>query len=95
MTKYEAIELMISELRKAEEKFPGWPVDPVHGAAIVAEEAGELTQAALDLYYGRGDREKMRKEAAQTAAMGLRFLFNEAIMEETGRVEQREDKGDE
>lgn len=64
------IEEIFSELRKAEAKFPGWPDDVVHGAGIVAEEAGETMQAALGLYYGRGSVEKLRKEAAQTRCDG-------------------------
>jgi NTP pyrophosphatase (non-canonical NTP hydrolase) len=76
MTKDQVIEKVFEELRKAEEKFPGWPDDPVHGAAIVAEEAGELQKAALDFYYGRHlSADEMKKEAAQTAAMGIRFLL--------------------
>ncbi len=72
----QVIDLIFGELRKAEEKFPGWPTDPVHGAAIVGEEAGELTQAALDFYYGRERyRDKMQKEAAQVGAMAIRFLI--------------------
>ena len=65
------------ELRAAEDKFPGWPTDPVHAGAIVAEEAGELSQATLQYYYGsrRTSVEEMRKEAAHTAAMAIRFLL--------------------
>ena len=71
-----ALRAMFQELTKAEAKFPGWPDDPVHGACIVAEETGEMCQAALDYYYGRAKSlRKLRKEAAQTAAMGLRMLF--------------------
>lgn len=73
------INLIFIELKRAEEKFPGWPRDPVHGAAIVAEEAGELQKAALDFYYDRHvGIDEMRKEAAHTAAMGLRFLLGMA-----------------
>jgi len=76
MTRNEAILMVFDELKKAEAKFPGWPVDIVHGSAIVAEEAGELTQAALDYYYLRSSSIRPAlKEAAQTAAMALRFLF--------------------
>jgi NTP pyrophosphatase (non-canonical NTP hydrolase) len=64
------------EILRAEKKFPGWPVDPVHGAAIVAEEAGEALQAALDYYYGRADERALRKELLHTAAMAMRFLKN-------------------
>lgn len=66
---------IMAELTRAEAKFPDWPADPVHAAAIVAEESGELTQASLDFYYHREEaRDKMRTEALHTAAMALRFL---------------------
>ncbi len=76
MTYAEAIELVYRELERAREKFPHWPTDPIHAAAIVAEEAGELVKAALDYTYLEGTHEDMDKEAAQTAAMGIRFLMN-------------------
>lgn len=64
------------EILRAEKKFPGWPADTVHGAAIVAEEAGEAVKAALDFHYGRGDERQLRKELIHTAAMAMRFLKN-------------------
>jgi NTP pyrophosphatase (non-canonical NTP hydrolase) len=70
-----AIDMIFAELEKAEDKFPGWPVDPVHGVAIMAEECGETVQAALDYYYERGTKEQVMKEAAQTGAMAIRYLF--------------------
>jgi hydroxypyruvate isomerase len=70
-----AIHIIFEELKKAEIKFPGWPVDPVHGAGIMAEEAGEAVRAALDLYYGRGCKGDLIKEIAQTGAMAIRFLI--------------------
>jgi NTP pyrophosphatase (non-canonical NTP hydrolase) len=71
-----AFDEIFQELKRAEKKFPGWPEDPVHAAAILAEEAGELVQAALDFFYGREKNpEKMRLEAAQTGAMAVRFLI--------------------
>ncbi len=76
MRRTEAINSMYDELAKAEAKFPEWPRDPIHAAAIVSEEAGELTQAALQTAYEDGDPEKMKKEAIQTAAMALRFLIH-------------------
>ena len=69
------IDALFAELRKAEAKFPGWPDDVVHGAAIMAEETGEAVKAALDLYYGRGSREQLWKETAQTGAMAIRLLL--------------------
>jgi hypothetical protein len=64
------------ELEAAERKFPAFPIDPIHAAAILQEEAGELVQAALQFTYENGNFEAMRKEAVQTGAMALRFLLN-------------------
>lgn len=69
---------IFAELRKAEEKFPGWPEDNIHGVAILVEEAGEAMQAALDVYYRGKDIDFLKKELAQSAAMAIRALF--AIM---------------
>jgi hypothetical protein len=72
-----AITYIFEALREAEEKLPGYPNDPVHAAAILVEEAGELMQAALDYYYGRAKtKRKMAREAAQAGAMALRFLLH-------------------
>ena len=70
------IEEVFRELSRAEKKFPSFPDDIVHGSAVINEEAGELTQACLDYYYGREEgMDKIFKEAVQATAMGLRFLF--------------------
>ena len=66
--------VVADELEQAERVFPSWPVDPIHAAAIVAEEAGELVQAALQFRYQDGSKEAMRREAIHTIAMGIRFL---------------------
>lgn len=88
LTQIQVIDEIFAELRRAEAKFPGWPDDVVHGAAIVAEESGELVQASLDLFYNRGNREHVIKEAVQTAAMSLRFLLNFATRSETIHVDK-------
>ena len=68
---------ILLEMKRAEQLHPDWPSDPVHAAAIVCEESGELVQAALDYQYGRSpDTSKIRAEAVQTAAMALRLLRN-------------------
>ena len=69
---------IFAELHRAETKFPRYPRDPVHAAAIVAEELGELQRAILHWTYERnkGGFDDVRSEALQTAAMGLRFCFN-------------------
>jgi len=62
------------ELVKARRKFDWWPDDPVDAAAIVAEEAGELIRAALQVKFEGGSLKDTKKEAVQTAAMAIRFL---------------------
>lgn len=68
--------LVLESLIKAKTKFPEWPIDPVHAAAIVVEEAGELQQAALQYCYEDGGIEQIKKEALHTAAMAFRILQN-------------------
>ncbi len=68
--------MVFDELQRAERKFPGFPTDPVHAAAVLAEEVGELQQACLQWTYEGGRLEDVTKEAVQSAAMALRFLFN-------------------
>ena len=75
---------ILKELKRAKKKHPNWPDHIVAQAAIVSEESGELTRAALQWKYERApdeegqarQREDLRKEATQTAAMAIRFLEN-------------------
>jgi len=71
------IKIILDELKNAEEEFPWWPADPVHAASIASEEAGELTKAVNDFYWGR-EKNKLgiEKEAVHAAAMYIRFLIN-------------------
>jgi hypothetical protein len=68
--------MVFEELRRAERKFPGFPTDPIHAAAVLAEEVGELQQACLQWTYEGGSLEAVTTEAVQSAAMALRFLVN-------------------
>ena len=68
------LEDILVEYLRARAKHPEWPTDPVHAAAVLGEESGELTQAALQFYYDDGNRGSMRREAVQCGAMSLRFL---------------------
>jgi len=65
------------EFQRATEKHPKWcgADDIIHGAAVVAEESGELVRAALMAQYENGSIVEMQKEAVQTGAMALRFLL--------------------
>ena len=76
MTPEDVIRLIARELKRAKAKHPTWPEDQVHAAAIVAEEAGEAVQAALNHTYGDGGLDELRLELAQTAAMTIRALTN-------------------
>ena len=76
MTKKEVLDLIITELRRAETKFPWWPADPVHAAGIVCEEASELMQAALDVYLRGRPFNEFRKEAVSVGAMAVRLLLH-------------------
>ena len=68
------IDAILKEVERAETKFPDWPSDMVHAAAIVGEESGELTRAALQWTYEGGDILEAQIEAVQVACTAIRFL---------------------
>lgn len=67
---------VLAEIARAIKKFPKWPTDPLHAAAIIAEECGELQKSVLEAVYEphKGSRDNIKAEAVQTAAMCLRFI---------------------
>ena len=66
---------ILAELERAKAKFPKWPSDPIHAAAIVGEESGELIRAAVIHVYENGSEAECWNEAAvQAAATAIRFL---------------------
>lgn len=71
-----AIEQILEEAKRATQKFPTWPTDPLHALAILGEEFGELTKDMLQLTYEphKTNKDKVRIEAIQTAAMALRLF---------------------
>lgn len=81
MTRDDAITAVFAELQRAEHKFPGFPTDPIHAVAVIAEELGELQQACLQWTYEDGDMAAIKKEGVQTTAMALRFLFHLELLE--------------
>lgn len=70
--------LVLEQIRIAELKHPDWPEDIIHAAAIIAEESGEVVQAALQFVYEGTRISEVRAEAVQTAAVCMRLLLNTA-----------------
>jgi len=68
------LQSILDELERAKAKFPKWPRDIIHAAAIVGEESGDLTRAAVIAVYENGSETDCQTEAIQTAATALRFL---------------------
>ena len=70
------IDMALAEVTKAVAKFPTWPTDPIHAAAVLNEEVGELNKAVLQAVYEphKSGPQDVRDEAVQVAAMALRFL---------------------
>jgi hypothetical protein len=69
---------VLAELERATAKFPTWPTDPLHAVCVLGEEFGELQKAVLQHTYEphKSNRNDVREEAIQTAAMALRFLLS-------------------
>jgi hypothetical protein len=74
MNDAQIFEVVKLALASAREKYPDWPVDIVHAAAVVAEESGELVQAALDWHYKGARIERTFEEAIHTIVTAVRFL---------------------
>jgi hypothetical protein len=69
------LQAILVEYLRARAQHPAWPTDPVHASAVLAEESGELMQAALDFCYGKDTHKRhMMLEAVQCGAMSIRFL---------------------
>ena len=70
------LEPVLTELQAAMNKFPTWPTDPIHALAVLGEEYGELNKDVLQMTYEphKTDKNRIRTEAIQTAAMAIRFL---------------------
>jgi hypothetical protein len=71
----EASLAILAEVDRASLLYPDWPVDPVHAAAVLAEESGETVQAALDYCYSDGELSRIQEEAIQAGAMAMRILM--------------------
>lgn len=69
---------VLDELVRAEKIHPNYPSDPVHAAAIISEEAGEIVKAVNNIIDGKktGRDSDYKTEAIHCAAMCIRFLKN-------------------
>ena len=64
-------------LNTCRQVHPQYPTDPIHAAAVVTEEAGELAQAVNDWVYDKKLYDPtpfVEQEALQTAASAVRFI---------------------
>lgn len=69
-----AIDDILIEYKKAEEVFP--PFNSAHeGYAVILEELDELKEHVFKQHHRR-DKNKMRNEAKQVAAMAMRFMID-------------------
>lgn len=82
---------VIEEVERASNKFPDYPTDPLHAVVILGEEFGELSKAVLQNTYEthKTNKEEVRSEAIQTAAMALRFLMS---LDEFEYIESKQHK---
>ncbi len=69
---------ILKEVKRATELFPTWPTDPLHAKAVLDEEVGELEKAILETIYEphKSNKDNVREEAIQSAAMAIRFLIS-------------------
>jgi NTP pyrophosphatase (non-canonical NTP hydrolase) len=83
---------VLEEIASATGKFAHWPTDPLHALAVLGEEFGELTREILQMTYEphKTNRERIRREAIQTAAMALRLAESLDVYEYTPCKQHRQ-----
>ena len=74
MTRTEAVNQIKYEHIRAEVLHPAWPTNPIHQAAILCEETGELVRAALRVRFEGADWSEVVTECVQSGAMALRIV---------------------
>ncbi len=66
-----------AEIQRAESKHPKWPIDLIHGTAVVAEEMGEaVREANLIVLENKNDVDDLRKELIETCATAVRMIVS-------------------
>jgi hypothetical protein len=76
MEKSRIIEMVYSEINRAELLHPVFAENIFKAIAVIMEELGELSQASLDYTDNGGDFLDVITEGTHVAATALRFLFN-------------------
>ncbi len=78
MTDAQVYAAVTAELASARARYPFWPADIIHAAAIASEEVGEVVRACNSYHWRQGDDtlDDIRKEAVQAIAMLVRFLVD-------------------
>lgn len=76
MTDAEVYAAVDAELDRARTRYPLWPDDAIHAAAIASEESGEVVKSVNNWHWRQGDDtlDDIRAEAVQAIAMWVRFL---------------------
>lgn len=93
LKKIDEIMFLVKEaLEAAETDHPDFVDNAIEGAALIMEEAGECLQEVLNLKEGKpgASVESIRLEAAQTAAVAIRFVLN---VENLLSTEKRKEMG--
>jgi len=78
-------EAVKAEAQKQVDKWGVQTRTPFEWECYTQEEAGELSQAIADHYYGRGTKEKVIKEAIQTATLCLKIARMYDVWELEGK----------
>lgn len=74
MIRSEAINQVKYEHIRATVLHPAWPTNPIHQAAILCEETGELVRAALRVTFEGADWSEVVTECVQSGAMAMRIV---------------------
>lgn len=73
-TKNNALTSVIAERFRQDKKWGEQNHDAFTWIAILSEEVGEFSKAALDVIFENGRREPVREEAVQVAAVALAIV---------------------
>lgn len=71
----ELVKMIELELGRAREKHPHWPVDDIHKAMIVLDQAGGVAKESYKCVYGGGNEEYLEKEVMHTLIVCYRFML--------------------